>query len=118
MTPTRAERQAARAQVAGYHEAELARLLAHVEAAITSMRRGEMDVFEVDDVVHHYERAKRELWKFCWLGHPEAAARGIAVLAADHREVDWWSEGSTARERAQGKAPKSESSAAGDPNDP
>jgi hypothetical protein len=103
MKSTRAERRAARAQVASYHQAELARLLEHVEEAIASLRRGEMDVFAVGDVVHRYERAKRELWKFCWLGHPASAAKVIAELVAERREIDWWSEGSTARERARAR---------------
>lgn len=61
----RAERRAARETIVGYHETELRRLLEHVRDALTRMDAGELDVFEVDELVHRYKRSARELWKFC-----------------------------------------------------
>ncbi len=63
---TKAERRAARDRVAAYDEAELKELAAHVEAALASYRTAKIDVFGLDEVIHHYTQAARELWKFCW----------------------------------------------------
>ena len=62
------ERQADRALVAAYHEARLGELVERVAAAVDRFRAGELDAFAVDEVIHQYHRAARELWKFCWLG--------------------------------------------------
>ena len=51
--------------MAAYHEAQLSRLVAHVGWAIDGFREGELDPFEVDNVLFQYSRAARELWKFC-----------------------------------------------------
>jgi hypothetical protein len=96
------ERRAARALVAGYHEARLAELLEHVADALDRYRAGELDAFEVDDVIHRYKRAARELWKFCWLGGTgsgvELVARTLERITAEGEQVDWWQRGA-ARER-------------------
>ena len=61
------ERPADRELVAAYHEAQLAELLGHVAEAVDRFRAGEVDAFAVDDLIHQYKQAARELWKFCWL---------------------------------------------------
>ena len=98
---TKSERRAARELVAGYHEAQLAILLEYVAAAIDAHRAGTLDVHDVDEVVHHYERAARELWKFCWSGgvgaHIEIVAR-LIDQPIDDEDVDWWQRGAP-RER-------------------
>jgi hypothetical protein len=65
---TKADRRAARERVAAYHEAQLGELIEQVTAAIDGYRAGEIDAYTVDETIHHYHRAARELWKFCWSG--------------------------------------------------
>ena len=93
---TKAERRVARALVVTYHEAELANLLDHVAQALDRHRAGELDAFEVDDVIHRYKTAARELWKFCWLGgsgaNVERVARTLELLTAEGERIDWWEE--------------------------
>ena len=40
----------------------------YITAAIDRYRAGEIDAYTVDETIHHYHRAARELWKFCWSG--------------------------------------------------
>ena len=65
---SKSERRAARELVGRYHDTQLAALLEHVADAIDAHRAGTLDVHDVDEVIHHYHRAARELWKFCWGG--------------------------------------------------
>jgi hypothetical protein len=59
---TKVERRAARALVGKYHEAKLAELVEHVREALGARYdAGEIDVIELDDVIHRYRRAAREL---------------------------------------------------------
>jgi hypothetical protein len=48
----KARRRVARALVASYHEAELAGLVEHVAEAIERYRAGELDVHDVDELIH------------------------------------------------------------------
>jgi hypothetical protein len=82
----KSDRQAAREAVAAFHEAQLTGLVQHVGAAVDRFRTGQMDAFEVDQVLFQYARAAKELWKFCNLGDPEL----IAGLVRDRPSVDWW----------------------------
>lgn len=63
--------------MAHYHESQLALLVQRVGDAIDRFRGGELDVFDVDQVLFQYSRAAKELWKFCNLGDPELAANII-----------------------------------------
>ncbi|WP_131104664.1 hypothetical protein [Ornithinimicrobium sufpigmenti] len=74
----RAERRAAREAVSAYHEAELAKLVERVGQGIDGFRSGQLDAFEVDQVLFQYSRAAKELWKFCNLGSVELTASLIA----------------------------------------
>ena len=102
------ERQADRALVGAYHEARLGELVDHVAEAVDRFRAGELDAFAVDDVIHQYHRAARELWKFCWLGGSRAGveftARALRDLADQGERTDWWQLGApraaTSRARA------------------
>jgi hypothetical protein len=85
----KSERQAARTVVAGYHDEQLRHLVDHVAAAIDRYRAGELDAFEMDRVTFQYSRAAKELWKFCNLLDPEAAAG----LIREQPPVDWWERG-------------------------
>jgi hypothetical protein len=94
-------RRAAHAVVATYHEAELAGLLEHVADAIGRYRAGELDAFEVDEVIHQYTKAARELWKSCVLGGSgfdvEALVATLEQLTAEGDRPDWWATGERRR---------------------
>ena len=53
---TKAQRRAAQEQVSQYYERALGELIDHVEEALVQHRAGEMDVHEVDNVIHQYPR--------------------------------------------------------------
>jgi hypothetical protein len=92
--PSKSERRAARDRVAAYHEAELAKLLAHVRAGFDDYEAGRVDAFELDDVIHRYQRAAKQLYRFC-VGsgsQVEAAARTLDHLESERNEPDWWEE--------------------------
>jgi hypothetical protein len=88
------ERQADRALVAAYHKARLSELVEHVAEAVDRFRAGEHDAFAVDELLHQYQRAARELWKFCWLGGAgagvERTARVLRDMTAENEQADWW----------------------------
>jgi hypothetical protein len=89
---SKAERRAARAAVAVYHEAELAKLIERLRAEIDRYDAGEIDAFELDDLVHHYKRATQKLWSFCVGsgGQVEMAARTLEWLREQDDLPDWW----------------------------
>ncbi|WP_305780338.1 hypothetical protein [Nocardia nova] len=99
---TKAERQAARASVAVYHEAQLGVLIEHVGRAVDRFRAGEQDAFEVDAVIHQFHRAARQLWSFCDQSgtQVESTAHLIARMADDGEDIDWWQRGAPARPRS------------------
>ena len=90
----KSNRQAALNAVTAYHEAQLAGLVEHVGSAVDRFHGGQMDAFDVDQVLFQYARAAKELWKFCNVGDPEL----VAGLIRDRSPVDWWSLGAP-RER-------------------
>jgi len=59
--PSKAERQADVALVISYHEARLADLLEQVQDGFGRYDAGELDAFELDELIHHYKRAARLL---------------------------------------------------------
>jgi hypothetical protein len=91
---SKADRQAARALVAAYHEARLADLIEHVAEELDRYRAGEVDAYAVDETIHQYHRAAQELWKFCWSGgvgaNTEIVARMLEQLTEAGETVDWW----------------------------
>ena len=90
---SKAERRAAREAVAAYHEEQLGLLVEHVASAIDRHRAGELDAFDVDDVLFQYSRAAKELWKFCNLTTVEIAA----FVIADDPPAEWWERGAPRR---------------------
>ena len=97
----KAERRAARELVAAYHETQLTELFEHVLSAVDRYRAGEIDVYDIDEAVHHYHRAAQELWKFCWSSgsgsHVEFIAHTIQRLTDDQEPIDWWERGAPRR---------------------
>ena len=95
------QRRVARTLVATYQEGELAGLVEHVAEAIERYRAGEVDVHEVDEVIHQYTKATRELWKFCFRGGSGAYAESVAAtlerMAAEGDRPDWWAAGERRR---------------------
>lgn len=87
-------RRVARALVATYHEAELAGLVEHVAEAIERYHTGDLDVHDVDEVIHRYHKATQELWKFCFRGGSGAYAETVAAtlqhLTTERERPDWW----------------------------
>lgn len=64
----KARRRAAREMIARYHEDRLRLLLDHVRDGFARMDAGEIDPFELDDLIHHYKRSAQKLWSFCGSG--------------------------------------------------
>jgi hypothetical protein len=73
--------------------------------AVDRFRAGEQDAFDVDEILHHYQRAARELWKFCWLAGGgagiERTARLLRDMAAEGESIDWWARGALPERRVQ-----------------
>jgi hypothetical protein len=91
---TKAERRAASKSVSAYHQARLADLVEYIAEAVALYRAGEIDAYAVDETIHHYYRAARELWKFCWSGgggtHTEMIAHLLDRMATDGETINWW----------------------------
>ena len=98
----RARRQAARARVGEYHQQELAKLIGEVRAALDRLDRGEIDVFEFDDVMPTYKKAAQKLWSFCNVtgAHLEGMARRLDEPLPDEEPIDWWQLASRHRRQA------------------
>jgi hypothetical protein len=79
--------------VAAYHEEQLGELVRHVRLAVEGFHAGELDAFEVDELIFQYSRAAKELWKFCNLGNIEISAR----VVRDDPPGDWWELGARRR---------------------
>jgi hypothetical protein len=62
---SKAERRAARQAVGEYHERELGNLLEHVRNGFARYDAGEIDAFDLDDVIHRHKRSAQKLWSFC-----------------------------------------------------
>jgi hypothetical protein len=95
----KAERRAARELIAAYHESQLRTLLEHVRTGFTELDAGEIDEFDLDDVIHHYKRSAAELWKFCGSsgGQWQQAANTLRYLREHGEEPDWWESGAPRR---------------------
>jgi PAS domain-containing protein len=100
----RARRRAARELVAAYHDEQLRVLLERVRDGFARLDAGEIDAFDLDDLIHHYKRASRELWKFCGSSGSEwaRAARSLAFWREQDEEPDWWEAGAPRRRRNNG----------------
>lgn len=81
--------------MAAYHETNLAELVAHVADAIDRFRSGELETFDVDELLFQYSRAAKDLWKFCNIGNVEVTASQLH----DGPPIDWWERGTPKRAR-------------------
>ena len=54
---TKAERRAPREKVAAYHGERLGRLVDQLTSVIDDYRAGDLDAFDVDEVIFQYSRA-------------------------------------------------------------
>ena len=91
----KAERRAARELVGNYHRTELRKLLDHIRDGFARLDAGQIDEFELDQLIHQYESAATKLWSFCgtsggqWL----QAAKSLKYLeATGEPSRDWWGE--------------------------
>lgn len=80
----KAERRAARETIGRYHEEQLLLLLERVRDGFRRLDAGEIDAFELDELIHQYKRSARELWKFC-------GQSGSGWLTAT-RTLEYWRE--------------------------
>lgn len=97
----KARHREAREKVVKYHEEELLKLLEHVRDGLRKLDAGEIDAFDLDELIHRYKRSTKELWKFCQL-HVAAVQRSPNALAwfCEHSdELDWWEAGEYKRRR-------------------
>lgn len=98
----KARRRAARQLIAAYHQEQLRALLEHVREGYAQLDAGEIDEFDLDDLIHRYKRAAVELWKFCgstggqWL----QAANTLAHLRERGEEPDWWARSAPRHDRS------------------
>jgi hypothetical protein len=74
------------------------RRLAYVRDGFTRFDAGQIDAFEVDDLIHGYKRSARELWKFC-ANRPESIAWAIEDARSGGEQIDWWAAGEPRRRR-------------------
>ena len=75
--------------VAEYHHAQLDELVTRVGEVVDRYRAGDLDAFDVDQVVFQYSRAAKKLWKFCNHVQVEIAA----ALIQEQPPHDWWERG-------------------------
>ena len=92
----RARRKAARELIGRYHEEQLRLLLDHVREGFEGLDRGELDPFELDELIHRYKRSAQKLWSFC--GSSGSAWEQAALTVEWWREhgeeePDWWTAG-------------------------
>ncbi len=98
----KARRRAARELIAAYHQEQLRALLDRVRAGFEQLDSGEIDEFDLDDLIHRYKRAAGDLWKFCgstgaqWL----QAANTLTYLRGRGEEPDWWARSAPRHDRS------------------
>lgn len=91
------------ALVGACYEARLAEPLERVRDGFAAYDAGRIDAFDLDDLIHRYKRATRELWKFCGTVTGSSAhfvARSIEAMQERGETVDWRERGNPARGRA------------------
>lgn len=87
-------RREVRAIVVAYHREELRALLQHVREGFAGLDTADVDEFELDDLIHRYKRAAKQLWMFCGStrSHELHAAAAIEQMRDRGEERDWWAE--------------------------
>jgi len=100
VTGERARRRAARALIGAYHEEQLRGLLEHVREGFARLDGGEIDAFELDELIHRYKRSAQKLWSFCGSsgsGWERAALRLEWLREQGEEEPHWWAAGEPPR---------------------
>jgi hypothetical protein len=98
----KAQRRAARELIAAYHRQQLHALLERVREGFAQLDSGEIDEFDLDDLIHRYKSAAADLWRFCgstggqWL----QAANTLTYLRDRGEEPDWWARSAPRRDRS------------------
>lgn len=97
---SKASRRADRATLVAYHEGQLGELLERVRNGFERFDAGEINAFELDDIIHHYKKAARELWKFCAVtgSHVGERVRVLQRWRAEDDLPDWWGDVESRRE--------------------
>ena len=96
----RADRRAAQALIAAYHQGQLRVLLEQVRAGFAQLDAGTIDEFDLDNLIHRYKRAAAALWSFCgssggrWL----QAANALQSLRERGEEPNWWARSASPRD--------------------
>lgn len=82
--------------IAEYHEQQLRLLLERVREGFAKMDAGEIDPFELDDLIHRYKRSAQKLWSFCGSGGG-GWERAALTLEWEREQgeagTDWWEVG-------------------------
>ena len=97
----KAQRRAARALIAAYHQEQLRALLDRVREGFARLDSGQIDEFELDELIHRYKQAAADLWRFCgstggqWL----QASNTLTYLREHGEEPDWWAQSGRRRDR-------------------
>ncbi len=73
-----------------------------MRAGFTQLDAGEIDEFDLDDLIHHYKLSAAELWKFCGSsgGQWPRAANALRYLREHGQEPNWWKSGASRRTRS------------------
>jgi hypothetical protein len=98
----KARRRAAREMIGRYHEQQLRLLLERVREGLEQLDAGQIDPFDLDDVIHHYKRSAQKLWRFCGSsgsGWEQAALALEWMREQGEEEPDWWEAGERRRRR-------------------
>jgi hypothetical protein len=84
----------ARAMIEAYHQEQLRALLEHVREAFNRLDAGDIDEFELDNLIHRYKRAAKHLWIFCESssGQSEHTADTLTSMRARGEARDWWAQ--------------------------
>ena len=87
--------------VATYHQEQLRSLLEHVREGFDRLDAGELDEFELDDLIHRYKQATKRVWVFCESSRSDwtSTAAALVDMRARGVEPDWWAETAPRRRR-------------------
>jgi len=81
-----------------YHEQQLRVLLEHVRHGFEQLDAGEIDPFDLDNLIHRYKRSAQKLWTFC-NGSEHSALTLEWGREHGEPEPDWWEAGGARRHR-------------------
>ena len=99
---SKAERKAARERLNAYYLRKQQELLAPVIEAIDRYRRGEIDAWEMDYIIHVYHRQSQELYSFA--GDVSGGQLGMMIYIIEREEEN--PEENSWRPKAQYRKPE------------